>query len=137
VPWGIETDWWATVDRCERERDYVVGRAGVRGIVGRIRDQGPAGAVFVLFFSFLISLFFFYISKFNLNSNLNSNLCLFYSQLMFWNLEYQLWRYNYIIYFYIHYFFSSLFIFKNPHFQVRVYSNLRIIILLLLFLFLF
>jgi hypothetical protein len=59
VPWGTETDWWATVDRCERERDYVVGRAGVKGIVGRIRDQGPAGAVFVLFFSFLFLFFSF------------------------------------------------------------------------------
>jgi hypothetical protein len=77
------------------------------GLVGRVDGKltGPrsvaAGPIwFGSFYSFLFILYFlFYISKFILNSNLNSNFCLFYSQFMLWNLEYQLWRYNYIIYF--------------------------------------
>jgi hypothetical protein len=104
-------------------------------LVGRVDEKltGPRSVAdgpiwFGSFYSFLFILYsLFYISKFNLNSNLNSNLCLFYSQFMLWNLEYQLWRYNYIIYFFIYHFFSSLFIFKIPIFKLGFTPTLELL----------
>jgi hypothetical protein len=61
---------------------------------------------------FILFLFILYfpssIPKFNLNFEFEFNLCLIYSQFMLWNLEYQLWEYNYIIF---------LYHFPSSHFQ--------------------
>jgi hypothetical protein len=83
-----ETDWWATVDRCERERDFVVGRAGVKFGWADFSRLSPHDNFLILFFIFFFLFYFLFIFLFPLfpisifNSGLNSNIVPDYLQII-------------------------------------------------------
>jgi hypothetical protein len=100
----------------------------------RLRELGrnevePAQVSILDFFP----IFLFSISKFNLNSNLISNLVTHHSQIIFVQLEIlilEIFIDIYYLYLYIHCFFSflSFFLFSNPNFNLGFNPPLKLLL---------